>query len=239
MFGPQTGYFNPQILMEIDLHGPGIDARGAAFDGVNLYVTLGRGPRLRVERHLREPGHHRHLRGRPLRAGRLGAHQDSTHYLFRGKCMPMEVLERRNTWTPSAGDTTPAGHADPARLPHEDRPRDRARRRSRASRWPTRSCARPTCTRLDAAHRRLALQQPQRDQRARATSSAPPPRLHYTFHWFYADSRDIAYINTGDNPVRARGVNQNLPTRARSSSGAASTPTRYRARYVPFAKLPR
>ena len=43
VFGPQTGYFNPQILMEIDLHGPGIDARGAAFNGVNLYVTLGRG----------------------------------------------------------------------------------------------------------------------------------------------------------------------------------------------------
>ena len=28
--GPQVGYYIPQILMEIDLHGPGIDARGAA-----------------------------------------------------------------------------------------------------------------------------------------------------------------------------------------------------------------
>ena len=29
--------------MEEDLHGPGIDARGAAFAGVNLYVQLGHG----------------------------------------------------------------------------------------------------------------------------------------------------------------------------------------------------
>ncbi len=38
MLGPQVGYYNPEILMEEDLHGPGIDARGAAFPGVNLYV---------------------------------------------------------------------------------------------------------------------------------------------------------------------------------------------------------
>ena len=47
--GPQVGYFNPQILMEEDVHapassaGPGIDAAGAAFVGINLYVQLGRG----------------------------------------------------------------------------------------------------------------------------------------------------------------------------------------------------
>ena len=41
--GPQVGYYVPQILMEEDLHGPGIDARGAAFPGVNLYVQLGHG----------------------------------------------------------------------------------------------------------------------------------------------------------------------------------------------------
>ena len=29
--------------MEEDLHGPGIDARGAAFPGVGLYVLLGHG----------------------------------------------------------------------------------------------------------------------------------------------------------------------------------------------------
>ena len=47
--GPQVAYFNPQILMEQDVHapagaaGPAIDAHGAAFVGINLYVQLGRG----------------------------------------------------------------------------------------------------------------------------------------------------------------------------------------------------
>ena len=43
VLGPQVGYYVPQILMEEDLHGPGFDARGATFPGVNLYVQLGHG----------------------------------------------------------------------------------------------------------------------------------------------------------------------------------------------------
>ena len=43
VFGPQTGYYMPQLLIEKDVHGPGIDARGAAFVGIDTYVQLGRG----------------------------------------------------------------------------------------------------------------------------------------------------------------------------------------------------
>jgi acyl-homoserine lactone acylase PvdQ len=43
VFGPQVAYFAPEILMEEDLHGPGIDAKGAALPGVNMYVQLGHG----------------------------------------------------------------------------------------------------------------------------------------------------------------------------------------------------
>ena len=41
VMGPQVSYFTLEILMEEDIHGPGIDADGAAFPGVNLYVELG------------------------------------------------------------------------------------------------------------------------------------------------------------------------------------------------------
>jgi acyl-homoserine lactone acylase PvdQ len=41
--GPQVGYFYPQVLYESDLHGGGIDARGATFAGAGPYVQLGRG----------------------------------------------------------------------------------------------------------------------------------------------------------------------------------------------------
>jgi acyl-homoserine lactone acylase PvdQ len=44
VFGPQTGYFAPQLLMLQELQGPGISSRGIAFSGLNLYTLIGRGP---------------------------------------------------------------------------------------------------------------------------------------------------------------------------------------------------
>ena len=35
--------------------------------------------------------------------------------------------------------------------------------------------------------------------------------INFTFNWFYADDRDIAYFNSGDNPVRAAGADPDLP----------------------------
>src|SRR5215212_660642 len=44
VFGPQTGYFEPQALTEIDIHGgPELQARGMAIPGTP-YVDIGRGP---------------------------------------------------------------------------------------------------------------------------------------------------------------------------------------------------
>ncbi|TMC11610.1 MAG: penicillin acylase family protein, partial [Chloroflexi bacterium] len=43
VFGPQVAYFAPEILHEVDLHGPHLNARGATFIGTDIYVELGRG----------------------------------------------------------------------------------------------------------------------------------------------------------------------------------------------------
>lgn len=43
VFGPQVGYNAPELLTEKDVHGPGIDARGVGFLGIDGYVLLGRG----------------------------------------------------------------------------------------------------------------------------------------------------------------------------------------------------
>ena len=89
--------------MEEDLHGPGIDARGAAFPGVNLYVQL---------------GHGRDYAWSATTATSDNVDtfaevlcQDDFHYLYKGQCLAMEKLERTNTWTPNAVDQTAAGLA--------------------------------------------------------------------------------------------------------------------------------
>ena len=40
--GPQTSYFYPELLLEIDLHGGGYDARGVTFPGLGPWVVIGR-----------------------------------------------------------------------------------------------------------------------------------------------------------------------------------------------------
>ena len=100
VFGPQVAYFAPEILMEEDLHGPGIDAKGAAFPGVNLYVQLGHG---------RDYAWSATSAGQDIIDTFAVPLCDSTHYRFRGQCLPIEVLERKNTWTPNFADQTPPG----------------------------------------------------------------------------------------------------------------------------------
>ena len=85
--GPQVGYFYPQILYEVDVHGGGIDTRGVMFPGSGPYVELGRGPDFswsatsagndNIDIFVEE------LCG------------DDTHYRFEGECREMTDLRRR------------------------------------------------------------------------------------------------------------------------------------------------
>ena len=90
MSGPQTGYFFPQVLLEIDLHGGGLDARGITFAGIP-YVAIGRakdyawsatsgGSDLADQRILSLCN----ADGSPPTRRSVG-------YRFRGRCRPMEV----------------------------------------------------------------------------------------------------------------------------------------------------
>jgi len=36
-------------------------------------------------------------------------------------------------------------------------------------------------------------------------------KINFTFNWFYVDDKDIAYFNSGDNPVRASGTDPEFP----------------------------
>jgi acyl-homoserine lactone acylase PvdQ len=101
VLGPQVGYYEPQILMEEDLHGPHFDARGASFPGVNLMVQL---------------GHGRDYAWSATTATSDNVDtfaevlcQDDFHYLWNGQCRAMDKLERTNSWSPNVSDQTPPG----------------------------------------------------------------------------------------------------------------------------------
>jgi hypothetical protein len=62
-------------------------------------------------------------------------------------------------------------------------------------------------------------------------------KIGYTFNWLYADDRDIAYFNSGDNPQRAPGVTGQLPMPARLE-WRGFDPDANTAAYTSFAKHP-
>jgi acyl-homoserine lactone acylase PvdQ len=235
VFGPQTSYFAPEILMEEDIHAPTIDARGAAFPGVNLFVELGHGPDYAWSAtsagqditdtfalELCEPDG-----SRPT--------IDSDHYRFRGACEPMETLERVNRWSPTVADPTPAGSQTlrvqrtklglvDGRATIKGKPVAYARLRSTYGHE------------VDSALGFSDFNNPARMRDARDFQRAAA-KIGYTFNWLYADDRDIAYFNSGNNPQRAAGVNGQLPMPARLEWRGFDA-DRGTAAYTSFAKHP-
>ncbi|GGQ49544.1 penicillin acylase family protein [Couchioplanes azureus] len=210
VFGPQTGYFAPQLLMLQELQGPGISSRGAAFAGLNLYTLLGRGPDYAwsatsagqditdtFAAELCEPGG-----GTPTTA--------SSHYLYHGQCLAMEALSKSNAWEPSTADPTPAGSYRLTVL------------RTRYGLVSHRGLVggKPVAfTSLRATYRHEAdsalgfqmFNEP--DQMGTAAGfQAAASQISFAFNWFYVNSADTAYFASGAHPVRSAGADPNLPT---------------------------
>ena len=125
--GPQVSYFVPQILLEQDLHGPGIDARGASFVGVNLYVLLGRGTDYSWSATSSGQDIIDTFAVPLCETDGSAPDKNSTHYLFRGKCQAMEILERENTWVPERRRPDPSGEHHPPLRTHRARTGHRPR----------------------------------------------------------------------------------------------------------------
>lgn len=211
VFGPQTGYFAPQLLMIQELQGPGISARGAAFAGLSLYVLLGRGqdyawsatstlhdiidtyavPLCTTDG------------SAPTRA--------SNRYLFHGQCLAMDEIAHTNSWTPTVADGTAAGSYTMIAW----------RTKLGLVAWRGTVDGKPYAfTHLRSTYRHEAdsaigfqmLNDPAEMGDADAFFESAS-HVGMTFNWFYVNSRQAAYFGSGLNPVRAAGSDPNLPMR--------------------------
>ncbi|NGM14433.1 penicillin acylase family protein [Verrucosispora sp. CWR15] len=237
VFGPQTGYFSPQLLMVQELQGPGISARGAAFAGLNLYVLLGRGQDYAWSATssvhditdtyavpLCVPGG-----GTPT----LG----SDHYLFRGQCLAMEELSHVNRWSPTVADGTAAGSYKLVAW----------RTKLGLVAWRGTVGGVPHAfTKLRATYGREADSaigfQMYNDPTQMGSAAAfftSANNVEYAFNWFYVNSTESAYFNSGLNPLRASGSNPSLPMKAeRAYEWQDFDPETGTARYAPASAHP-
>jgi acyl-homoserine lactone acylase PvdQ len=197
VMGPQTGYRSPEVLIELSLQGGGVNARGATFPGLP-YVTLGHTQRyawsatsggsdqvdVRVERLCDPSG------GTP-----------GTGTLLDGVCRPMS--RRVDTWT-AVGKTITA---TVERTPHGN-----VFAHATVGGVPVvLSAERTTLFREIASTPAFVLLNTEQAHGPRAFRTAMS-FVNQSFNWLYVDERDVAYFHSGDYPVRAAGVDPDLPS---------------------------
>jgi acyl-homoserine lactone acylase PvdQ len=228
VMGPQVGYFVPQILMEEDLHGPGIDARGASFAGINLFVEL---------------GHGRDYSWSATSAGSDNVDtfaevlcKDRFHYLYRGRCRSMEKLQTTESWAPNAIDSTEAGSQTLTayRTVHGIVfARGKVGKRKVAF-------VRQRSTYFHEADSVIGfaqLNEPGFLTGVGAFKKAAS-NINFTFNWAYADSEHIAYALSGAMPQR-RGTSPDFPVLGTGKyDWKGFKPATQAATYLPFKKHP-
>jgi len=201
VLGPQVGYYVPQVLMEQELHGPGFDARGAAFPGVNLVVQLGHG------RDYAWSATTATSDNVDTFAEVLCA--DETKYLYKGQCRPFEVLERTNSWTPNASDRTPPGSETLTAL-RSVHGIVYARGTVKGKKVAFVRARTTYFHEADSALGFLRLNDPNYVKDAQSFRRAVGG-ISFLFNWAYIDAKDIAYQLSGDLPVRAKGTSPDFP----------------------------
>jgi acyl-homoserine lactone acylase PvdQ len=196
--GPQVGYAFPEILLELDLHGGGIDARGASFPGLSFYVLLGRGKDFAWSATSANSDIVDHF-VETLCGG------DDVHYMYQGKCLPMSTFDAGVLKGNSTEPDRAVVFRETVHGPVLGYARTQDGRRVAIS------------TMRSTRGRELLSARAFQDLN---TNRVHDPRsfframnqLEFTFNWFYADNRDIAMFSSGRLPLRADGVGSGLPT---------------------------
>jgi len=198
VMGPQLGYYYPEIVMQLHLRGPGIEAQGAAVPGLAMYLLIGRTQdyawSLTSANHdvrdvyaeiLCEPGG-----GEPTR--------DSLHYEYDGECVPFEIFDA-GTLNGAAVSYPVSVHGQMIGTATSDgRPVALTRRRSTFGRDGLNLAALKDMTEGEAT-----------------TPEAfwgIANKFGFTFNWGYASRTNVAYFSSGRLPVRPAGLDRRLPT---------------------------
>ena len=209
VFGPQTGYYNPQLLSEQVLMGPGVFARGVSFAGTQLVVELGHGVDYAWSATSSGSDNVDTVAERLCNADGSKATVDSTSYRKAGICVPMTYNEHKETFVPNISAPT-------------------APQTLKMQVWRTNHGIVQTRTTVKGVPVAIVIQRSTYGREAASilgfsrlnnpgfvkdatTFKKAAHGIDYTFNWFYADNRDIAFFSSGRLPVRATNTDTDLP----------------------------
>ncbi len=191
--GPQIGYFYPGLTLEMDLHGGGIDTRGASAPGFPGYMLIGRGQDFAWS--LTSAGNDLIDEYVETLCG------SDTRYRYKGRCLPMGTFDagtlagrrvrfRTTVHGPVTGYATVGGKRVAIAEKRSSRGRDVL--------W-------------QLLFQDLSMNRPRNARQFLRMAASSP----FTFNVAYADDRDIAMFSAGRLPLRAPGVDPGLPTDGR------------------------
>jgi acyl-homoserine lactone acylase PvdQ len=188
--GPQIGYYYPGFTLEMDLHGPGIDARGATSAPFPGYILIGRSADYAWS--LTSAG----LDIIDTYVETLCGGSD-TKYLYKGRCRDMNTFDAGTlNGSPVAFQRTVHGPVIGYATVHGERV---AVARKRAS------YGRDALDLL--LYRDLTLGKVHNVHDFFAAANQSPQ----TFNSFYVDDRDIGVFTSGRVPIRPPDVDPGLP----------------------------
>ncbi len=206
VFGPQVGYNVPGLLMEKDVHGPGIDARGVGFVGADLYVQLGRGTDYAFSATSSGADNVDSFVLKLCDPSGGAATTTSEGYERKGKCVAIQTFDHE---TIAPDGTTYTWHVE--RSPDYGP----IVQRGRLATGEPIAVAQKRSTYGDELGSAVGFKRLNDPKYMKGGYDAFREAAHgidYTFNWFYVDATTIGYQHSGKVPLRAKGVDPDLPT---------------------------
>jgi len=203
VMGPQLGYFYPEIVMQADLHGGGVDAEGVVAP-ISPYVFIGRGKDFAWSLTSAGSENTQQFLEKLCNPDNSLPTRESNHYMHNGQCIPMTHFDAGLL---GEGNGEPAHELEFMETVHGPvsgtvtvggQPYAVAKERSTRGREPAGEL---TFSELDSN----LVHSP--EQFFKAANN-----LGTTFNLPYVDSTHIAYFSSGLLPVLAPGTDPSLPT---------------------------
>ena len=198
VMGPQLGYFYPEIVEQIHLSGPGVEAQGVAVPAAALYILIGRTKDYAWSLTSANQDVRDVFAEKLCNVDGSAPTRTSDHYVFQGVCRPFEsfnagtlngqpIVYPRSVHGPLIGTATSNGV--PVAL-----------------------------TRARSTFGKDGLNLAALKDLTDGQASTPQKffdaanQFGFTFNWGYVSRQATAYFSSGLLPVRAPGLDRRLPT---------------------------
>jgi hypothetical protein len=198
VMGPQLGYYYPEIVMQLHLSGPGIEAQGAAVPGLSMYLLIGRTRDYAWS--LTSATHDVRDVYAEVLCNPDGSDptRESTHYIYEGECIPFEIFD--------------AGTLGGVPIVYPVSVHGQFVGTATSNGEPVALTSKRSTFGRDALNLGALKDMTEGDAATPEEFWTVANQFGFTFNWAYISRTNIAYFSSGLLPVRAAGLDRRLPT---------------------------